>query len=672
MESPVIDSDNIPQNDTDPPPLFDHEMEQQVLGGLMLDPSEFSKISPELRPEHFHALKHQIIFESIEEYLQAEPTASDIFPFTLKIHLEKRKKLNAVGGLEYLSHLTTKTVTTAHIRLYAQRVTELHARRSLQKENEAIKTAILNRNDDDTTVHAHKIIHIQQGLEEWGPIFPLDEPRLPDWPKGSILSPWADEFATQLSCELQVGRDVTSSITLAAMSIAVAHRFVVHPKPGNYFEGVNLYIVVSLQSGSGKSPVYKRIRAPLEAYQKAHNLKFRAEYSKRRAGYEVLESRVKKAKEKAANARDDDYTELLRQAESLEMEFENAVLPRPLAMFVDDATPEALAKAMMDQGGRMAIFSSEGGDIFATMAGRYQRGELPNLKPYLDPYDGLTLRVNRQTSQSYEIERPCLSMALLTQPEGLKPLGADGIQGRGLNARILFNIASSTLGYRTARAPIMHPAIEDRFAQQMTRLLEYPYATEEQGESCPFVLEFSEGATELYFVFKEELEKEYRESGSLFEISDWGGKILGTTIRIAGILHLGDLVGHPEPWTVPISEDCWMRASRLTQEFWIPHARAAFGLLVEKANMSAAKCLLTWIQKGQQGVFRTRDAQRGMGRRGNRAEVLDPALLILESHGLIQPVDGKPGPKGQMLASIYRVHPRALSGETFSKPSKSP
>jgi len=643
-------------------PHSDPEIEQQVLGALLLDTSELANISPPLEAHHFSTVPHVYLFEGITEYILAHPDEKDVNLHTLKIALDKKGKTSLIGGTAYLGQLCDVVVTTAHIKIHAQHVVNLAERRLHVDMAKKGAADLASGNDEGATVGFAKVLDFtSRSTDSWGPVFPLDQSALPQWPSGKVLSPWADAFASQLAEEIQVGRDVTSSMVLSAMSIACAHRFCVKPKPGSYTEGLNLYIVVSLKSGSGKSPVFKRVRAPIEAYQKAYNLANRSDLAARRAAYEILESRVKRAKERASAAKDEDRAAALREAQDLEIELENTPYPRPLNMLVDDATPEALTKAMLDQGGRIALFTSEGGDVFAMMAGRYQSGEFPNLKPYLDPYDDGTLRVARQTKLSYEIERACLSMGLMTQPEALKPLGAEGLKGRGLDARILFNIASSTLGYRAARAPIMDPKVEQDYTEQMVRLLDYPYRLGPNQEREAFTLEFSEEATELYFVFKEELEKEYLQGGKLYEMSNWGGKIIGTTARIAALCHMGDLIGHPEPWTVPVSGDCWMRASKLTQDFWIPHARAAFGLLVEKNDLDSARCLLTWIQKNKKPVFQTRDAQRGMSRRGNRTEVLDPALNVLESHGHVRAVDPKPGPKGTTVANTYRVHPTLLA-----------
>ena len=42
------------------------ELEEAVLGALMLEKDAFSKVSEILKPEHFYEKSHQIIFEAIQ------------------------------------------------------------------------------------------------------------------------------------------------------------------------------------------------------------------------------------------------------------------------------------------------------------------------------------------------------------------------------------------------------------------------------------------------------------------------------------------------------------------------------------------------------------------------------------------------------------------------------
>ena len=82
----------------------------------MLDKYAILKVCDELRPEHFHAHIHQIIYQAIIQLFQ-EDIAVDII--TLSERLNKMKKLDEIGGTYYLTEINTKTPTAANIYFHA-------------------------------------------------------------------------------------------------------------------------------------------------------------------------------------------------------------------------------------------------------------------------------------------------------------------------------------------------------------------------------------------------------------------------------------------------------------------------------------------------------------------------------------------------------------------------
>ncbi len=104
------------------------EAEQAVLGALLIDPDTIIKIAPIVRSEDFYLEKHAWIFEAIFAlHERREP----IDFLTLVSELERREKINDVGGSAYITSLINATPTTIHAEQYAHIVERLALQRRL-------------------------------------------------------------------------------------------------------------------------------------------------------------------------------------------------------------------------------------------------------------------------------------------------------------------------------------------------------------------------------------------------------------------------------------------------------------------------------------------------------------------------------------------------------------
>jgi RecA-family ATPase len=102
--------------------------EQAVLGGLLLDSSAWREVADLLREEDFSRPDHSAIYETIDA-LANNGQACD--PVTVSEQLERTAKLDAVGGLAYLSCLARETPTAANVVAYAKIVRDRASERRL-------------------------------------------------------------------------------------------------------------------------------------------------------------------------------------------------------------------------------------------------------------------------------------------------------------------------------------------------------------------------------------------------------------------------------------------------------------------------------------------------------------------------------------------------------------
>lgn len=97
------------------------ELEEAVIGALLVDYRVLEE-SDFLRPDIFYAQKHKIIFKAIED-IASRGEGVDLL--TVSSELQKKKKLDSVGGNAYLVDLSQRISTSAHL--------EYHSRILLQK-----------------------------------------------------------------------------------------------------------------------------------------------------------------------------------------------------------------------------------------------------------------------------------------------------------------------------------------------------------------------------------------------------------------------------------------------------------------------------------------------------------------------------------------------------------
>lgn len=109
-----------------PPQSRDAEM--SVLGAMMFEEAAFIKALETLRPEYFYNDSHRKIFSAMASLFQQ---SKPIDLITVSEELRKHSQLEDIGGVSYLTQLTTSVPTAAHIEHYAKIVKEKSLLRDL-------------------------------------------------------------------------------------------------------------------------------------------------------------------------------------------------------------------------------------------------------------------------------------------------------------------------------------------------------------------------------------------------------------------------------------------------------------------------------------------------------------------------------------------------------------
>ncbi len=131
----------IPDLGRVPPQALD--MEEAVLGALMLEKEAVITVLDILKPESFYKEAHQKIFKAIIN-LSAKDSPVDLY--TVTEELRATGELDNVGGPLYLTQLTSKVVSAANVEYHARIV----AQKYIQRELIRVSSEIQARSFDDT------------------------------------------------------------------------------------------------------------------------------------------------------------------------------------------------------------------------------------------------------------------------------------------------------------------------------------------------------------------------------------------------------------------------------------------------------------------------------------------------------------------------------------------
>lgn len=486
---------------------------------------------------------------------------------------------------------------------------------------------------------------------------PLGRSRsLPAFPT-KVLPGWLAAQVEAVSEATQTPADLAAMVTLGVLSGCAGGRAVVEARAG-WREPVNTFTVVALAPGNRKSAVHAAMTAPVLDVEADLVEVARASVVEARTDRQVAEQTAANAKQAAGRADPDQRDALRAEASAAAMVVESMVVPSLPRLFCDDATPEAVASLLAEQGGRVAVLSAEGG-IVDTLAGRYSGG-VPNLDAFLKGHAGDPLRIDRKGRPPEYVRSPALTVSVTVQPSVLQTMGRHTVfAGRGLLARFLYSLPASTVGSRKVGAAPVPEAVAADYAARVADL-----ARTLAGWTDPAVLTLTPEAGQVLLDFERDLEPRLGPTGDLHQVADWGTKLAGATVRVAGLLHLA---AHPVAVAVrqSITADTMAGAVQVAR-YLTAHALAAFDAMGADPILDDARTVLDHLAARHVESFTRRDLFTALSRsRFRTVAALDPALAVLAEHGWITPQDTPKidGP-GRPPSPTYNTHLATYAAQT--------
>jgi replicative DNA helicase len=121
------------------------EIEEQVLGAMLLEREAISKVLEVLDADAFHSERNRRVFEAIVALFERNEPADSI---TIGEELRRQGRLDAVGGEAYLIELTMKVTSGANVEYHARIVLEKALLRRLISETSTIAGRAFQQTED--------------------------------------------------------------------------------------------------------------------------------------------------------------------------------------------------------------------------------------------------------------------------------------------------------------------------------------------------------------------------------------------------------------------------------------------------------------------------------------------------------------------------------------------
>ena len=489
----------------------------------------------------------------------------------------------------------------------------------------------------------------------WTEPIPFGKYTMAAFPTDALPTEIAD-YVSAVAESTQTPVDMAGTAALTLLAVCIQGKYRVQGKP-DWIEPLNLYANVIAMPSERKSAVLHATANPLDTYELQYNQRNAARVEGSKMQKRILERRQKAIEEQVAKGKAEPG-ELDRVAQ----EVADFVEEKPLHLYVDDITTEKLVSVMASNHGRAALVSSEGG-IFDTLAGIYTKNV--NIDVMLKGYSGDTIRVDRIGRESESIMGPALTILLMTQPKVVSDVLSNAtFRGRGLTARFLYCMPDSSVGSRRFQSESVQPAIYQRYEQKIVNLLEDEYP------ATPETITLSPEASDMLTAFAEEIEPKLTEEYS--EMADWVGKLVGNTLRIAGLLCRAGIYRAPEFLNgrekLVVSGETMANAIRLGR-YYLNHAQAVYDVMPEDSMYRKAARILQMIEEKKLTEFDRRSAMRNCRTFKTVAEI-QPVLDFLDDYGYITRMPEKAYASGRPPLPKYAVNPMALKVFRLIDPGK--
>ena len=138
------------------------ELEETILGACLIEKEGMALIDELLKPEMFYVTRHQLIYAALQAMFH---TGTNIDILTVTEELRKRGKLDDAGGPFYITQLSSRVASSAHLEYHARIVHQKYIRREMIVGFSKLLTLSGDETIDltDTLVDGHNLLDRLEG-----------------------------------------------------------------------------------------------------------------------------------------------------------------------------------------------------------------------------------------------------------------------------------------------------------------------------------------------------------------------------------------------------------------------------------------------------------------------------------------------------------------------------
>lgn len=126
-------------------PPHDNDLEEAVLGAIMLEKDAYTTVCDILTADSFYEPRHQMIYQAIAT-LGVNQRPIDIISVTEQLRADKN--LDKVGGAVYITELSSRVYSAAHVEYHARIVAQKYLARRLISFSSAIEAKAFDESND--------------------------------------------------------------------------------------------------------------------------------------------------------------------------------------------------------------------------------------------------------------------------------------------------------------------------------------------------------------------------------------------------------------------------------------------------------------------------------------------------------------------------------------------
>ena len=354
----------------------------------------------------------------------------------------------------------------------------------------------------------------------------------------AVLPPILGNMVREVARITQTPESMAGCLILGIISASIGKGIKLKGQAKRVTSG-NLYLLLSAESGTGKTLCAKEIFKPLIDFDQDRLNRWRDEElpellkSKIRFEEELAETR--KELREAPNKEDKERLMNTIVATKTSIASTTSRIDQEPRLYVDNLTSEKMAHLLSSQPNEcLASLSSDAADCIEILAGRYQKKDNTDENLYLKAFSGDTCRVDRVNGSAINLKSPHLAVVWLTQPDKVRQLySISRFSDGGLMPRCLV----CDTGCEPQERPVVPEEGISREIESSYGKLVKSLAVKYLGINKPLEIRLLKEAQTQYTKFFNEVVRKRRSGGALADINSYAARWEENALRIGLVLH---------------------------------------------------------------------------------------------------------------------------------------